>query len=106
MPTPAESFWLRRTKAELVRYLVATQEERDEQRRLRYEAEKERDEARRRAETARVWRPCPEHPEYDDPDDNVREAAETLEHWLHDTFGPLGWPKDHPVAIALTELDS
>lgn len=36
----------------------------------------------------------------------AESAAETLRTWLHDTYGPLAWPKDHPVALALAELEA
>lgn len=48
---------------------------------------------------------CELHESAEDHVAGAEEASRILREWLHDTFGPCAWPKDHPVARAWAELE-
>ena len=103
MPTSDQAeYWLRFKKKELADLVVRYHRDAEESRAKQREAERDRDRYKNRP---RHFRPCPEHEDYDDRTLETDLAISRLREWLHDTFGPCAWPKDHPVARAWAELE-
>lgn len=48
---------------------------------------------------------CDYHESTEEHVAGAEEASRILREWLHDTFGPCAWPKDHPIARALAVLE-